>query len=528
VEVVKGAGSALYGSGALGGVINVLTKEIGEDPMLWWRVYGGYYSDPIFDQWKWSDKTRYTNGQAIGWSSRFDDLGVAFSIQRLSDDGYREQDWLRRYSGFLKMKYDISSYQSITFSSSLFQQYRGDFLWWKDLANALRPADGQRNVTVSSLRFSNALNYKHFISDEFYFEIKAAHFRGNWRRDSLAIRRLDYSVSDAATTDVQGNILTSRDNMLTIGITGNYERVNADIFGIHYASGTAMYIQDEAAIAENISATAGLRYDIQRVIGLPLQRQTSPKAGIRYSWDEEQTLRASVGLGFRAPSIGELYTTTKNTGSSAIIVPSINLHPEESISYEISSTNALSKYVRLETAIFHSDYNNLIEPNVQSDTVLNAVTINFKNLTEARIQGIEISILTESFHRLLEIDVHYNYNWAVDTKTKSFLRFRPRHIASVNMEYRWNSQTFGMDYRFVSRIEAIDNKLVDLAPIKNGSQRVANHILDIRWIANLAEWSVPVRASLNIKNVLGYNYNELIGNISPPRHFVVSFEGILL
>ncbi|MFA6456207.1 MAG: TonB-dependent receptor, partial [Bacteroidota bacterium] len=195
--------------------------------------------------------------------------------------------------------------------------------------------------------------------------------------------------------------------------------------------------------------------------------------------------------------------------------------------FEVSSTNTLSHSLRVETAIFHSNYHNLIEPNVQSDTVLKAVTVNFKNLTEARIQGFEISILAQSLQRTLAIDLHYNYNWAIDTRTKSFLRFRPRHIASLNAEYHWNSLIFGMDYRFVSRIEAIDNTLVNLAPIKNGSQRVANHIVDVRGIADLAGWSVPVRASLNIKNVLGYNYNELIGNISPPRHVVVSFEGIM-
>lgn len=527
VEIVKGAGSALYGSGAMGGVINVLTKEIDEHPTMWWRLYGGSYSGPSYDRWKWSDKTRFTNGQLFGFSTRSDDLGVAASIQRVSDDGYREQDWLRRYNGFLKLKYDISPYQSVTFTSNLFQQYRGDFLWWKDLDNALRPADGQRNVNVSSLRFNNAILFKHFVNEDLYYDVKAVHFRGNWFRDSLKNKRMDESISDAVVVDVQGNLTMNEHNILTFGVVGNAERVRSNIFGIHDGSGGALYLQDEYTFANNVSATFGLRHDIQRVVGLQNNQQTNPKIGLRYTVSEEHTVRVSVGRGFRAPSIGELYTSTANTGSAAKVIPSVNLKPEHSWTYEVSSSHILSRYFQIEAAVFQSDFSDLIEGNVQADIAMNAVTVNFINITQARIQGFEISLLTNYFDRSLTVDAHYNYNWAIDTKTKTFLRFRPRHIASTNIEYLFSQFTVGMDYRFISRIETIDDKLVELAPIKNGSQRVDIHIMDLRVIADLAEFGLPFRVSLNVNNALGYNYNELIGNVSPPRNVVLTFEGTI-
>jgi iron complex outermembrane receptor protein len=527
VEVVKGAGSALYGSGALGGVINVLTKEIGEQPALWWRLFGGMYDDASYDQWKWSDNTRFMNGQTVGGSIALGDVRMAASLQRMTDDGYREQGWLRRYSGFLKMKYDISAYRSLTVSSNLFQQYRGDFLWWKDLKNALRPADAQRNVSVSSLRFNNAVQYKHYVSDEFYYEAKAVHFRGNWYRDSTGSKRLDASISDALTAELQGNMLLNGSHVLTAGAVANYERVHANIFGDHYGNGAAFYVQDEFTVAEGVSVSAGIRQDIQQVIGLQTHQQTNPKFGVRYTYGEGQTVRFSAGRGFRAPSIGELFTSTRNTGSSAIIVPSVNLQPEHSESYEISSSHTLSDELRIEAAVFHSDYSDLIEPSVQSDTVLRAVTVNFKNITQARVQGFEVSLFSAPISREVSLDLHYNYNWAVDAVTGAFLRFRPRHIASINAAYTAETFSLGMDYRFVSRIEAIDDNLVELAPIKNGSQRVANHIVDARISASGAGYGLPVRMTLNINNIMGYNYNELIGNVQPPRHFVLSLEGII-
>jgi outer membrane receptor for ferrienterochelin and colicins len=523
VEVLKGAGSTLYGSGALGGVVNVLTKEAEETPSLYWRLYSGMYSKPAFAQWQWTDSRRFFDGQFAGFSSRYDKLGVVFSVNRFSDDGYRESDWSRKYDGFLKLKYDLSPYQSLTLTSNIFSQYRAEFLWWKDFQHALRPADSS-GVTVTSLRFNNSLVYKHFVSDVFYYDVKAVHFRGNWYRDRAGTMRLDQSVSDAFVTDVQANWTLHESHILTFGISGNYHRVRANIFGTHDGRGAALYVQDEYRIANALSLITGIRHDIQEVVGTYTEQQTNPKLAVRYTMDEKHTVRLSLGRGFRSPSIGELYTSTSNTGSAAIVVPSVNLKPEHSWTFEVSSTHALSEHVQLDFAVFHNDFYDLIEPNVFSDSL---VKINFKNITQAKIEGVETSLRTKMFDHALSFDVHYNYNWAVERNTGAFLRFRPRHIGSVNSTLTISPYTIGADYRFVSRIEQIDEQLVDLAPITNGRQRVDIHLVDVRVITDLTEIGLPIRAALNVNNVLGYNYNELIGNISPPRHFVLSLEGVV-
>lgn len=527
VEVVKGAGSTLYGSGALSGVVNVLTKEVEEKPAFFWKVYSGAYSSPAFSQWKWTDSYRMTDGQFARYSSRYNNLGIVVSFNRLSDDGYRESDWLRRYNSFVKLKYDLSPYQSVTVSSNLFYQHRADFLWWKNFQNALRPVDAQKNITVTSLRFNNSVVYKHFVSDEFYYDVKAVHFRGNWFRDSLNNVRLDQSISDAVVVDVQGNWTLNETNFLTFGIAGNYERVRANIFGSHEGRGGAVYLQDEYRFFDDLSAIIGIRHDVQNVIGTYTEQQTTPKLGMRYSIDDANSIRLSIGSGFRAPSIGELYTSTTNTGSAVIVVPNVNLKPEQSWTYEISSTHKILDYMQFDAAIFHSEFSDLIEPTVFLDPVDSLAKIDFKNITQARIQGFEASILTKMFEQSLSLHLHYNYNWAVDRNTKTFLRFRPRHIAGVNTSFDYSFFTIGMDYRFISRIEQVDEQLIDLAPILNGRNRVDIHVVDARIIYNLIELGFPAKISFNVTNMLGYNYNELIGNVSPPRQFVLSLEGML-
>jgi len=62
IEIVKGAGSALFGSSALGGVINIITKSASETPETHLQLYGGMYDSPYHDKWKWNDETQFVNG----------------------------------------------------------------------------------------------------------------------------------------------------------------------------------------------------------------------------------------------------------------------------------------------------------------------------------------------------------------------------------------------------------------------------------------------------------------------------------
>ena len=89
IEVVKGASSALYGSNALGGVINVITKPIPDTPETIVRTFAGLYNKPSYVSWDWSDINRYYSGESVSHSFKSGDLGVALYVSRQIDDGYR-------------------------------------------------------------------------------------------------------------------------------------------------------------------------------------------------------------------------------------------------------------------------------------------------------------------------------------------------------------------------------------------------------------------------------------------------------
>ena len=76
----------------------------------------------------------------------------------------------------------------------------------------------------------------------------------------------------------------------------------------------------------------------------------------------------------------------------------------------------------------------------------------------------------------------------------------------------------------MSRVEAIDENLVRLAPIVDGDYRVATNVVDAGITYNLNNLGIPLTVGLTIKNLTNYYYVELIGNLAPVRTYYVSLE----
>jgi len=81
-----------------------------------------------------------------------------------------------------------------------------------------------------------------------------------------------------------------------------------------------------------------------------------------------------------------------------------------------------------------------------------------------------------------------------------------------------------LGYRYVSRVEAIDENLVRFAPIVDGDVRVPCSVLDAGITYNLTHLGLPLAVGLNIKNLTNYSYVELLGNLAPVRTIYVSVE----
>ncbi|HEY4611894.1 MAG TPA: TonB-dependent receptor, partial [Bacteroidota bacterium] len=307
VEIVKGAGSALYGSSALGGVINIITKEIGDQSQLRVRLFTSAYDQPRYKEWQWDSGVRFNSGALADYSGRYGALQYQASVNRTVDESFRQNDTYHRWAFFSKLKYDFSPQQSVTVLGNYLIRKHDNYLWWKNLREATRPAESQLNTSVPTQRGNMNIAYKEFTSDKFFYTVKGMYFGNYWRQDSLTKVNIT-SRSDLFQAEVQGNYEASMSHILTFGITGNYTQVKSTIFSSPLGAGVAVYGQDEYSLSDLLKLTIGVRFDYQRVSARGSKGLLNPKIGLVYNPDKNTKLRAAYGSGFRFPSIGEWYT----------------------------------------------------------------------------------------------------------------------------------------------------------------------------------------------------------------------------
>ena len=240
IEVVKGAGSALYGSSALGGVINVITKDIPDKPQVGFRLYSGLYSNPGYPEWKWSSKPRFNSGGYFSFSDKEGSFRYLLSLSRSVDDSYRQNDAYHRWDFYLKTVYDFTPTQSLMVVGNLAQRTHGNFFWWKSLREATRPADSQLNGEVWSNRGNLSFAYKEFVSDKLFYNVKGIYYGNFWRDDSSGSVN-NVSASHSFYTEAQMTYAFSSANILTAGLAANYDEVTSNLFGTHPGVGAALF-----------------------------------------------------------------------------------------------------------------------------------------------------------------------------------------------------------------------------------------------------------------------------------------------
>jgi iron complex outermembrane receptor protein len=521
IEVVKGASSALYGSNALGGVINIITKKIPATPETDVRSYAGLYNKPSFGSWAWSDKNRYYNGESISHAYKSGDLGVALFFSRQFDDGYRQNDYHRRYNVYVKTEEDFAGSNSLTMNFGLLYQYGGQYLYWRNLDQALIPPVLQQNDDVRSIRYYINALYNGVLSDKALFTAKVLWYHNDWGYETINAIGMTKSLSDEIQVEAATTLVLGRMNTMTAGVNGNFDMVVADLFGIHHGGGFAAYAQDEYKITEKLALTAGARFDFQAV-GLTVPGgQINPKAALSYTPVTGTTLRASFGRGFRIPAVAEAFLSAEVSNLQAI--PNKDLQPERSYSYEVGLSQTMWGLGTADIAAFRSDFDNLIEVGLIQGSG-SIPYVQWRNVTKARVQGFEASFRFGLFDGGLGCNVGYTYVYPEDLITHQVLKYRPRHIFSTNLTGRAGMFTAGADFRFVSRVENIDSIFVNLGIIPDGDQRQDILVTDVRAGADLSFTGIPLSATLQVNNLFQRNYVELIGNMMPPRTYVLVLD----
>lgn len=523
VEIIKGPASSLYGTSAIGGVINIITKQSVKSPITNINSYFGAYDKPKYNTWKWNKNYRTFYGMEITHSNSFKDIGYTFSIKKFDDLSYKRDNFSKKYLGYIKLNYKISEQSNFTFFTDYLNMNRGNFLYWKDSRHALVPKDEDTNKTVKSNRVFSGLIYHNKYSDKSTWDFKFSHYYT--RFDGYGI---EVTTSEANLFRGEGmfNYNYSKDFLFTGGFEASYSNVKSNIFSNTKFRGFALYTQLEYKGIKNLISTFGIRYDYIDLIPtgsrdtISGKNALTPRVGFNYKLSDNLIIRASAGTAFRAPTPAEVFTTA-GVGGGIDVKENPNLKSETSFSIETGILYQYSPQTSFDIAFYRTEYNNFIEPNLTKEG-----KIQFINLSKARILGLEIISDLDVISSLLKLTLGYNYMWARDIEKKKAMKYRPRNTFNAQIKIIPMPFEFEIDFRYASKVEEIDYEITQppLALVVDGDKRVPVYITDVSAGYNFIIMKMPAKIYLNAKNIFNYYYVEFIGNLAPLRNISLNFQ----
>jgi len=443
VEVVKGAQSALYGSAAMGGVVNLITTPIDERPTSALKLYYGLYDLPTEFRYGGTRPDMY--GLDVQHSRQVGSVGVRLALGTEQSDGYHQNGefsrWLLRakvssmpgsthpWDGYLIMS-DLDQGQFSSWLSST-QPYEVPDTALGDWNHNVHVLVGGRYAALSGsqamLQVEPSLTYT-AVRDHM-------HDSNNWH--------------NAARTGVN-TLLTfnpGSEHAVKVGLDVSGTALSSSYYGKKWSTDGAPYAQEEWALAPVLHATAGVRVDYHHVDGGKAEQTVNPKLGLAFSPEGPFALRASFGRGYRAPSAIEQFVRTAQQGVQ--VLPNPSLHGETAWSGEIGGTADLGR-LWLDGSMFQSWYRDLIGPAAVPGQLL---AFSFQNVERAIVRGVDATAKVSVAARRVDLTLNYLYLDTRDDSTGLPLPYRSRHTVTASVDVLGGLA--GIDVRYRSRLEQV-------------------------------------------------------------------------
>ena len=512
IEIVKGAGSTLWGASALGGVVNVITKSPTAKGKLLFNFIAGKYDKPYYKEWEWTDPNRlYYTRQDISYSKKFDRFGLRVSAGRFASTGYTQLGDFTKYNLTGKFEYRFPG--SIKWTGYAAYSYidRGFFIQWKGQNDPYEVDE----TNLDNYAQTNQINlYSKLaipLSPRFAINLRASLVRtlmGNQFGESSG-----FNPAIGQGLELQADWIPYYGHMITCGLQYQLDTGSTKYFGEHKGFFLGPFLQDEWEVRDNLRLTTGLRYDRYQLVGGLKEDLFSPRFGINWQPWTTTSFRASVGSGFRAATIVERFLELSVMNFNIIANP--DLEAEKSWAFDLGFRQHITKNWNIDISLFDNEYWKMIEAHLD----LIRGQIQFRNIHRARIRGIEATTNFSLPIRLWSLKLSYDFHASLtamdheDLKWHEPLTYRPKVIATIKSSLHFRKLQFQADYRYGSKIAE-----VKIYPIND---RVPMKFLDVRIGYDI--WDLSFQ--LGIKNLLQYNYAPMESNLMPMRTFTVAVQG---
>ncbi|MEO6304057.1 MAG: TonB-dependent receptor [Bacteroidia bacterium] len=575
VEVIKGASSALFGSSALNGVINLRTIYAKDKPMTNISTFFGSFDAPSKTYKWWKGTTQFQKGINLSHAQKIGNLDFVIGGHMFTDDGFRmlETEDRQRFNCNLRYNFKKIPGLAIGVNTNMMNTRGGLFFLWQNYDSAYIP-QGRTIQKYNNDRF----NVDPFIT---YF----------WKNNKLSLRNRYFktvnrndknqeSTAELYYSELQYQKHFANNLNITTGAVYMEQQVLGDsLYGKHSGQNIAGYFQTDKKFFNKLTVSIGIRgeyykldtaktkgYLIPNKGTLPLPFQPVARIGLNYHALEYTFFRASFGQGYRFPTVAEKYIST--SVSSLKIYPNSSLQPERGYSAEVGVKQGFKVgnfRGFFDVAAFYTKYQNMIEfifdiykPGGATGVFyqdINYAGFKSKNIGEAQITGYEVSVSGTGKIGPINVTVfsgytymnpiNPNYNPQRDTlglpgiKT---LKYRSKHLLKSDIQLDYKFISLGYSTRFQSKVENIDQRFVqsilheynDVANGVNWDEVDATYILpglnknfgefqkavwvhDARISVNLNK---SIKISFIVNNFTNVSYQARPGDMRPPTQYV--------
>ena len=518
IEVLRGPQSTLYGSDALAGVINIITKK-GEGPSkLSLSAEGGSYNTykALFGLNGSLKRLQYSLTMSRTGSDGFSNASSAYG--NTEKDGYHFNNLSSVLGYQLNKITQINLFTRYTKSKSDYDRFGGKYgddptYVFNQEEFSIR-GEGGLKLLEGKWDQKFGLSFIRNVRDYSFDTSATSHFYPSYI--------YDYSWSNydgrKYKLDWQNDFRINQSNLLTFGAEYEIEQSASEYYALNYipdpdnpdiisaipereSNTTGIFLQDQINLEERFFTTTGIRFDHHNRFGSQFTYRFSQAYML---WATGTKFKGTIGSGFKAPSLYYLYDPAYGNES---------LKPEKSFGWELGIEQYLfGKGISIGATYFHNRFTDMFG--------FDYVTFKTININKALTEGAEL-YLDAKLNNELNVKINYTYTDARDISTNSpdydkKLVRRPENKTGIYADYRFNSKAdINTEMIWAGPREDIDFMTYQRVTLKSYV------LINLAGHYDLFDF---LRLNVRVENLLDTDYEEVFGYATPRLSFYGGFK----
>ena len=446
IEIVKGPHSTLWGTNALGGVVNVITRPPPEETRTVVRGYYGLFNTP--DSLVFSDERLSLQGVQVQHSRKVGSAHTTLFAGREGSAGFRQNGEVDRWRLRAKAVFGARSATPLELFATWKREDAEEFFTWRSQRHRLEVEPIYLGDWKRESDLLVGLTATPVVTPRLKLELRPQLL--HLRAQNHFHNNNDFHRSTRYGTDLQLSLFTGNRQTVTVGGEAAYTGVASNFLDPDpNVTDLALFGQDEIEFSGRLQGSVGIRLDMHRASFAESDLALNPKIGAVYHLLDRLSLRTSLSRGYRAPSVSEQYSSTTVFGYR--VIPNLELRGESVWAGEIGATANPSDRLWLDTGFFWSEYSGLIEVALAPDQEI--FTFQFQNFVEARVRGIDTGLRAELVPDMLHLQTNYLFIDSRDLRSGRQLAYRSRHIVTATLSGLEDAAA--LDVRYRSRPEVV-------------------------------------------------------------------------